>query len=128
DAATGTLREIQSESTLPKDFSGNNTGAEIAFHPNGNFVFFSNRGDNSILVFACDPTTGHLTFVERDPCGGKTPRQFEIDPTGAYLLVGNQDSNTITIFRIDKNTGHLQTVGDPVPTDNPMCIKFMPPM
>jgi 6-phosphogluconolactonase len=127
DGATGTLREIQSESTLPKDFSGNNTGAELAVHPNGKFVFFSNRGDDSIVVFACDPDTGRLSFVERNSTDGKVPRQFEIDPTGAYLLAANQNSNTVVVFRIDKETGHLQRVGDAVSSDNPMCIKFMPP-
>ncbi|HEY3857531.1 MAG TPA: lactonase family protein [Verrucomicrobiae bacterium] len=127
DASAGVLREIQSESTLPKDFSGQNTTAEVAVHPNGKFVFLSNRGDNSIAVFACDPDTGRLTFVERASTNGKTPRQFEIDPTGAWLLAGNQDSDTVVVFRIDTATGHLQPVGAPVHTDNPMCIKFLPP-
>ncbi|HEX4121259.1 MAG TPA: lactonase family protein [Verrucomicrobiae bacterium] len=127
DSATGALHEIQSESTLTKDFSGNNTGAELAVLPNGKFVFFSNRGDDSVVVFACNPDTGRLTFVERVSSGGKIPRQFEIDPTGSYLLAANQDSNTIVVFRIDGETGHLQRVGDAVSTDNPMCVKFMPP-
>jgi 6-phosphogluconolactonase len=127
DSASGVLREIQSESTLPKDFSGQSTAAEVAVHPNGKFVFCSNRGDDSIAVFACDPDTGKMTFVERASTNGKTPRQFEIDPTGAWLLAGNQDSDTVVIFRIDTATGHLQPVGDPVPSDNPMCIKFLPP-
>jgi 6-phosphogluconolactonase len=127
DAAAGALREIQSESTLPKDFTGQNTDAEVAVHPSGRFVFCSNRGDDSIAVFGCDAETGRLTFVERDSTGGKTPRQFEIDPTGAYLLVGNQDSNTVVVFRIDKATGHLRRAGDAIHTDNPMCIKCLPP-
>jgi 6-phosphogluconolactonase len=127
DAAAGALREIQSESTLPKDFAGQNTGAEVAVHPSGKFVFFSNRGDDSIAVFGCDAATGRLTFIERDSTAGKTPRQFEIDPTGAYLLAGNQDSDTVVVFRIDKATGHLQPAGDAIHTDNPMCIKCLPP-
>lgn len=127
DAAAGVLREIQSESTRAKDFAGQNTGAEVAVHPSGKFVFFSNRGDDSIAVFGCDPDTGRLTFVERDSTAGKTPRQFEIDPTGAYLLAGNQDSDTVVVFRIDKATGHLQPAGDAIHTDNPMCIKCLPP-
>jgi 6-phosphogluconolactonase len=127
DAAAGTLREIQSESTLPKDFAGSNTDAEVAVHSSGKFVFCSNRGDNSIAVFGCDADTGRLTFVERASTDGKTPRQFEIDPTGAWLLAGNQDSDTVVVYRIDTATGHLQRVGDAVPSDNPMCIKFLPP-
>jgi 6-phosphogluconolactonase len=125
NAKRGTFHEIQSESTLPKDFAGKNTDAEVAVHPSGNFVFCSNRGDNSIAVFRCNPGTGRLTFVERASTGGKTPRQFEIDPTGAWLLAGNQDSDTVVVFRIDKATGHLQPVGDATHTDNPMCIKFL---
>jgi 6-phosphogluconolactonase len=65
--------------------------------------------------------------VERASTDGKTPRQFEIDPTGAWLLAGNQDSDTVVVYRIDTATGHLQRVGDAVPSDNPMCIKFLPP-
>jgi 6-phosphogluconolactonase len=126
DAARGTLREIQTESTLPKDFSGRNTDAEVAVHPSGKFVYASNRGDDSIAVFACDPETGRLTFEQRAPTGGKTPRQFEIDPAGAWLLAANQDSDTVAVFRIDTNTGHLQPVGTPVHSDNPMCVKFLP--
>ncbi len=127
NAKKGTFKEIQSESTLPKDFAGKNTDAEVAVHPSGKFVFCSNRGDDSITVFGCDPGTGRLTFVERASTGGKTPRQFEIDPTGAWLLAANQDSNTVVVFRIDKTSGHLQPVGDAIHTDNPMCIKFLPP-
>jgi 6-phosphogluconolactonase len=127
DAAAGALREIQTESMLAKDFAGQNTAAEVAVHPSGKFVFCSNRGDNSIAVFGCDADTGRLTFVERDSTAGKTPRQFEVDPTGAYLLAGNQDSDTVVVFRIDKATGHLQPAGDAIHTDNPMCIKCLPP-
>jgi 6-phosphogluconolactonase len=126
-ARRGTFQEIQSESTLPKDFAGKNTGAEVAVHPSGKFVFCSNRGDNSIAVFRCNPDTGRLTFVERASTGGKTPRQFEIDPTGAWLIAANQDSDNVVVFRIDNATGHLQPVGDAVHTDNPMCVKFLPP-
>ncbi len=126
DAAAGALREIQTESTLPKDFAGQNTDAEVAVHPSGKFVFCSNRGDDSVAVFSCDPDTGRLMFLERDSTGGQTPRQFEIDPTGAWLLAGNQASNSITVFRIDNATGHLQPVGNAIHTDNPMCIKFLP--
>ena len=104
DGANGKLAEFQTESTLPKDYAGRSTCAEVAVHPSGNCVYGSNRGDDSIAVFSCDPVTGRLSFVERDPTGGKTPRQFEIDPTGAYMLVGNQDSGAVVVFRIDQAT------------------------
>ena len=94
-------------------------------HPSGKFVFGSNRGDDSIVVFACDRRSGRLTFIERVPTGGKTPRQFEIDPTGRYVLAANQDSNTVVVFRVDIVSGRLQPTGSQVQTDNPMCVRCM---
>jgi 6-phosphogluconolactonase len=125
DAAAGTLQELGTQSTLPKDFSGQNTCAEVAVHPSGRFVYASNRGDDSIAVFGCDPGLGTLTFIERVPTGGKTPRQFEIDPTGRYLLACNQDSNTVVVFSIDTTSGRLQSTGMKVPSDNPMCVRCL---
>jgi len=123
DAGTGALRDIQTVSTLPKGFSGQNTCAEVAVHPSGKFVYASNRGDDSIAVFGCNPESGRLKFIERVPTGGKTPRQFEMDPTGRYLLAANQDSNTVVVFRIDTASGRLQSAGSQVQSDNPMCVR-----
>ena len=125
DKRRGVLSEIEDYPLLPKDFKGENTAAEVAVHPSGKFVFASNRGDDSIVVFACDPDTGRLTFVERDSTRGKTPRNFEIDPSGRYLLAANQDSGTIVVFSIDKNTGHLQATGNKAVADLPMCVKCL---
>jgi 6-phosphogluconolactonase len=125
DASAGTLLELETQSTLPKDFSGQNTCAEVAAHPSGRFVYASNRGDDSIAVFGCDPNLGRLTFLQRMATGGKTPRQFEIDPTGRYLLAGNQDSNTVVVFSIDKTNGKLQPAGIQVQSDNPMCVRCL---
>jgi 6-phosphogluconolactonase len=125
DASAGSLQEIETDSTLPKDFSGQSTCAEVAVHPSGKFVYGSNRGDDSIAVFACDPESGRLTFIERVPSGGKTPRQFEIDPTGRYLLAGNQESNTIVVFSIDTASGRLQPTGSQAQSDNPMCVRCL---
>jgi 6-phosphogluconolactonase len=126
NAASGALQEIQTASTLPANFSGQNTGAEVAVHPSGNFVYASNRGDDSIAVFRFDKTAGRLKLVERTSTGGKTPRQFEIDPSGRYLLAANQDSNTVIVFRIDAATGQLQSIGSPVESDNPQCVRCVP--
>jgi len=123
DASSGALQEIQTISTLPEGFSGQSTGAEVAVHPSGKFVYASNRGDDSIAVFGCDPESGRLTFIERVPTGGKTPRQFEIDPTGRYLLAANQDSNTVVVFRIDAASGRLQPAGSQVESNTPMCVR-----
>ncbi len=125
DSDAGVLREIEEQPLLPKDFKGQNTAAEVAVHPSGRFVYASNRGDDSIVVFGCDPDTGRLTFIERDSTEGKTPRNFAIDPSGAFLLAANQNSGTIIVFRIDNKTGRLQPTGNKAVTDMPMCVKCL---
>jgi 6-phosphogluconolactonase len=124
-AATGVLHELQTVSVLPKGFSGQNTAAEIEIDPSGNFLFASNRGDDSIAVFAIDSRAGTLTHVENDPVGGKTPRNFVIDPAGKWLLAANQDSDTITVFRIDHKNGHLTATDEVVQVPSPTCLKFV---
>jgi 6-phosphogluconolactonase len=127
NAATGALYELQTISTLPKGFSGNNTAAEIEVDPSGRFLFASNRGDdNSVAVFAIDSHAGTLKHVENDPSGGKTPRNFAIDPTGSWLLVANQDSDKIVVFRIDRKTGELTRTGEVLQVPSPACVKFVP--
>jgi 6-phosphogluconolactonase len=121
---TGALHELQSISTLPKGFSGNSTAAEIEIHPSGKFLLASNRGDDSIAVFAIDARAGTLTHVETDTTRGKTPRNFAIDPTGAWLLVANQDSDNIVVFRINQETGHLIPTGEALQVPSPVCVKF----
>jgi 6-phosphogluconolactonase len=124
DAASGALHELQTISSLPKGFSGENTAAEIEIDPSGKFVFASNRGDDSIAVFAIESRTGMLTHVETDSTGGKTPRNFAIDPTGSWLLAADQDSDNIVVFRIDQKTGHLSPTGNPLQVTSPVCLKF----
>jgi len=121
----GTLKDLQTISTLPKDFSGTNNAAELEVHPNGKFLYASNRGHDSIAVFAIDPRANTLTLVEHVPTQGKTPRNFAIDPTGAYLLAANQDSNNIVIFRIDQKTGRLTPTGEDLKTPSPVCVIFL---
>jgi 6-phosphogluconolactonase len=127
DNDAGALHEIEDQPLLARDFNGENTAAEVAVHPSGKFVYASNRGDDSIVVFGCDPDTGRLTFIERDSTEGKTPRNFEIDPTGAFLLAANQASGTIVVFSIDKKTGRLQPTGNKATADTPMCVKCLEP-
>jgi 6-phosphogluconolactonase len=129
DPARGELTELQTISTLPNGESvqpGYST-AEVQVHPSGRFVYGSNRGHDSITVFAVDESTGKLRFVQNEPTQGKTPRGFGIDPTGKFLLAGNQDSDTITIFRIDAKTGRLTPTGDKLDVGSPVCVKFMTP-
>jgi 6-phosphogluconolactonase len=126
DAASGILTEIQAITTLPTDFNGKSYTAEVQVHPSGKFVYGSNRGHDSIAIFAVDPATGKLTAAGHEPTQGKNPRNFAIDPTGAYLLAENQDSDSIVVFKIDPATGGLTKVGEPVRIPMPVCIKMMP--
>jgi len=125
DAAKGSLHELQTVSALPKDFGGYNDAAELQVHPTGKFLYASNRGHDSIAVFAIDAATGALTPVEYVATQGKTPRNFAIDPTGSYLFAANQDSNNIVIFRIDPQTGRLTPTGQVLEAPSPVSITFM---
>jgi 6-phosphogluconolactonase len=120
-----TFRSIQKISALPSGYSGNNDAAEIAIHPNGEFLYTSNRGDDSIAVFTIDRTSGKLTFTQRVPSGGKAPRNFAIDPVGSNLLVANQNSSNIVEFRIDHSTGKLTAVGEIAKVPAPVCLVFL---
>jgi len=122
---TGMLHRLQTISTLPADFKGENDDAEIRIHPSGKFLYASNRGHDSIAVFAIDPSKGTLTPIEHTPTGGKTPRSFEIDPTGTLLFAENQQSNNIVIFRIDEKTGKLTPTGKTLEVGQPVCVKFL---
>ncbi|MBG29774.1 MAG: 6-phosphogluconolactonase [Opitutae bacterium] len=125
DVKTGALEAIQTISTLPKDFSGHNSTAEIRIHPSGKFVYCSNRGHDSIAVFAIDQETGKLTLVEQEPSGGKTPRNFCIDPSGAFLLAANQSTNNVAVFRVDAKTGALTPAGSSIESVKPVCVRFL---
>lgn len=124
DKETGALRPIQEIATLPEGFSEPNTTAEIEVHPNGGFVYGSNRGHDSIVVYKRDPKTGKLTLVQHAPCGGKTPRHFKIDPSGKWLLCGHQNSDTISVLSLDPATGLLGEPKSTVSAPKPICILF----
>jgi 6-phosphogluconolactonase len=125
DTKRGALSEVQTVSTLPKDFQGKSACAEIQVHPSGKFVYASNRGRDSIAVFSVDAKTGRLTLIQDVPSGGKTPRNFDMDPTAHWLLVTNHDSNTAMVFRIDQQTGKLTPTGQPVDVPSPYCPRFL---
>ena len=120
-----TFRSIQKISALPAGFSGKNDAAEIAIHSSGNFLYTSNRGDDSIAVFSIDPATGKLTFVQRASTEGNAPRNFAVDPSGSHLLVANQDSGNIVEFKIDSATGKLTSKGEVAKVPAPVCLVFM---
>lgn len=104
---TAAMEEIQTISTLPKDYTGPQSGAEIAVDPSGRFLYASNRGHNSIAIFTIDAEQGRLTPAGHVPTGGKTPRFFAVDPAGAHLIAANQDSQDLAVFRIHPDTGAL---------------------
>jgi 6-phosphogluconolactonase len=120
----GNLSEVGTVSTLPAGFSGKNTAAEIWVHPDGKFVYGSNRGHDSIAVFAVKGKTGMLESVEYIPTQGRTPRHFAIDPTGGYLFAANQNSDGIALFRIDRKTGRLNFTGTVLQVPVPVCVVF----
>jgi 6-phosphogluconolactonase len=126
DAARGRLTKLQSVSTLPSDFKGNSTGAEVEVHPNGKFLYSSNRGHDSLAAFAIDAKDGRLSLIQHVPSGGRTPRNFAFDPTGKWLICTNHSSNNAVVFGVDGNTGLLTQKGDPVSVPSPFCERFLP--
>ena len=127
DKTQGTLKEIQTVPTLPADFTGTSYCADIHIHPSGKFLYGSNRGHDSIVVFAIDEATGKLTFVEHQATQGKWPRNFAIDPTGQILLVANQNTDNVFTFRIDQKNGKLSPTGQVAEIPMPVCLKVIPP-
>jgi 6-phosphogluconolactonase len=125
DARSGSLQEIQTLSTLPKDFAGKNSTAEVVVHPSGKFLYGSNRGHDSIAVFSIDPKRGTLTPVEHMPTGGQTPRNFALDPSGSFLFAANQGSQSVVVFRIDPKSGRLKATGERAEIAFPVCVRFL---
>jgi 6-phosphogluconolactonase len=124
DAASGRLAAAGSVSSLPAGYSGKNSTAEIAVHPDGRFLYGSNRGHNSIAVFSIGPM-GTLTLVEHESTRGQEPRNFAIDPTGKWLIAANQKSNSLAVFSIDQETGALTPVGPLAQVGTPVCVLFL---
>ncbi len=127
DAAAATLRYRTQVLTLPRDAVVASTASEVVVHPSGRFAYASNRGHDSIAVFAVDPRDGGLAPRGHVSSGGRTPRHFACDPTGRWLLVANQDSDDIVVFAIDATTGALTPHGPPVAAPTVVCLRFWPP-
>jgi 6-phosphogluconolactonase len=125
DPQFGELRPQQDISTLPDGFSGESYAAEVQLHPNGKFLYASNRGHDSIAVFSVNDK-GQLASRGYQAAGGRAPRHFAIDPAGAFLVVANQKSNGLAVFQIDRHTGQLTPTGEQVTLDVPVCVKFLP--
>ena len=115
---------LQSISTLPADFKKENTSADIHYSKDGRFLYGSNRGHNSIVIYKVDPKSGNLELIGWESTRGITPRNFTIDPSGKFLLVANQNSHNIVVFQIDQQTGKLKTTGNDVHVSMPVCLLF----
>ena len=127
DSSAGSLRTVQIISTLPEGYDGpQNTTAEVLVHPNGLFLYGSNRGSNTIAAFAIDPSSGRLSAVERVSTGGDWPRNFKLSPAGRFLLVANQRSDDVRVFLVDPETGRIDPTGTSVSLPSPMCVRFVP--
>ena len=124
DAAHGALSPRQTVPTIPPGFTDATTAAEIRVHPSGKFVYGSNRGHNSIAVFAINPVDGRLTSVEIVPSGGKVPRNFAFSPNGKWLVCAHQDSDNLTVFRVDSATGRLTPTGNTAKVSMAVCVLF----
>ncbi len=126
DSSEGKLDLLQHLSTLPDWHSGESSIAAVRVAPSGRFVYASNRGHDTIGIFASDPASGRLECVGFQSTQGSTPRDFNIDPTGTFLFAANQNSNTIVAFHIDQQTGKLAPTGRVTAVDTPVCIEFCP--
>lgn len=123
DTSTGRLTFIETKGTLPAGVSGqSNTTADVHVHPNGRFLYGSNRGHDSIAIFSIDPTTGRLTLIGHQSTGGATPRNFTLNAEGSLMLVANQGSGTIHAFRIDAQTGALTALGEVASVSSPVFV------
>jgi 6-phosphogluconolactonase len=126
DGARGELKEVQTISTLPGAREKGFSTAEVYVHPSGKFVYGSNRGHDSIVVYASDEKTGKLTLVEHQSTQGRTPRHFAIHPSGNFLLAENQSTDNVVVFRIDPQTGKLTATGQKIEVGSPVCAVFVP--
>ena len=123
--SSGALELLQLVPALPEGHDIHSSHcADIQVHPSGRFLYGSNRGHDSIVIYAIDEQSGRLTYVGHQPTGGKTPRNFAIDPSGAFLLAANQDSDNIVTFRVDAHTGKLSPTGFVAQCPTPACLKF----
>jgi 6-phosphogluconolactonase len=124
DGDRGELRRLQTVSTLPEGYDGENSCAHVAVSPDGRFVYGSNRGHDSIAIWEVDTTTGTVRLVGHESTRGKTPRNFNLDPSGTWLLAANQDSDTVVTFRRDQESGGLAATAAVTPAASPVAILF----
>lgn len=125
DASAGTLTEIETVPTLPDDFEGNSSTADIHITDSGKYLYGSNRGHDSLAMYEVDASTGRLSLIGIESTRGENPRNFGIDPTGTFVLVGNQSTDTVTTFRLDHATGRLIDIGQIAEVPAAVCLKMV---
>lgn len=125
DAESGSLSNLQDISTLPAGFSGETKTADIHIDRAGRYLYASNRGHDSIAIYAVDPATHRLRSVGFAPTLGKRPRGFSLVPDTALMLVANQDSNNVVAFAVDEHSGQLRATGEVAEVAAPTCITYL---
>jgi 6-phosphogluconolactonase len=125
DKKNGALQQVQRVSMLPDDFQGSSTAADIHVSPDGKFLYASNRGHESIVIFSIDEATGELNLSGHEPAIGQHPRNFMIDESGEMVFVANRDSNHIVVFRRDPLTGELNYTGTELIVPMAVCVTQM---
>ncbi len=126
DPDTGALAPGEDVSTMPAGDTTDNTTAEVRIHPSGRFLYGSNRGLDSLAVFAVDAGTGALRSIGHEPTRGRTPRHFEMEPSGNVLIVANQGTDRVIPFRVEPETGRLAPIGNGLSIPAPVCVRFLP--
>jgi 6-phosphogluconolactonase len=124
DANTADINLVQTIPTIPADYAMNNSPADVHVHPNGTFVYSSNRGHNSIAIFRIDEATGRMTLVDIVSTQGSTPRGFNFEPGGRFLFAANQGTGSIVTFAVDGESGRLAPTGAKVDVPRPVCVQF----
>jgi 6-phosphogluconolactonase len=127
DPKTGALTELETQTTLPGYYDGANTASGIGMHPSGKFLYVSNRGNETVVLYEIDKETGRLKWVEEQNTGGKTPRHFGIQPSAKHMAIVNQNSDTVLASRIDSGNGRLKPSGVFAKCPSPTCAVFLPP-
>ncbi len=122
----GAMRMVSNVHTLPVDFKGPSSCAEVVVHPSGKFVYASNRGHDSVAIFSVDVKTGQLLPAGFQSTGGKTPRHITLDPSGGWLLASNQDTHNVCVFRVNPANGGLFATGQGLEIGSPVCALFVP--
>src|SRR5262245_11806227 len=124
DAGTADISLVQTIPTIPPDYAMNNSPADVHVHPNGRFVYSSNRGHNSIATFRIDEPSGRMSLVEIVSTQGATPRGFNFEPGGRFLFAGNQGTGNVVTFTVDGESGKLTPAGAKAEVPRPVCIQF----